>query len=198
MYILTQTERIENSKDIDFLVHAPELEKYYLKAGYKRTERFYKITTMNRVFTVICPEFRDGSNGSMPIVIIPDFLVPGRPYPVYVYLFAIDLYCQNSQMGQRAAAKATKEHFGLATFAHTTLGRAMKSFVSTNLKSGGDTEKKEPASQAKFPTAGPAMGLRDRALHLMYNNQKPLPPGCVDGYLALARYIFKKYRRLLM
>jgi hypothetical protein len=198
MYILTQTERIENSKDINFIVQDPELEKYYLEAGYKITTRFYKITIQHRVYTVTCPEFRNAGNGTPAIVIIPDFLIPRRPYPVYVYLYAIDLYCQNPRLGQRAAAQATKEHFGLATFAHTTLGRALKAFAGSVPGPGGGMGEKEPASQAKFPTAGPAMGIRDRALHLIYNNQKPLPPGCVGQYLALARYIFKKFRRLLM
>ena len=54
---------------------------------------------------------------------MPYFLVPRRRYPIFVYLFALDIYCSNLGKGQRAAAEETREKFGLKTFSHTTLGR---------------------------------------------------------------------------
>ena len=60
------------------------------------------------------------------VMVIPHFLIPGRRYPIFVYLYAISLYSANPEMGQRKAAEMTRKLFGLATFAHTTLGRALK------------------------------------------------------------------------
>jgi hypothetical protein len=42
-----------------------------------------------------------------------------------VYLYALALYGSAPEKGQRWAAEETRKKFGLATFAHTTLGRAL-------------------------------------------------------------------------
>ena len=129
MLILAQCLQLENSKDNICLVQVPELEKQYLDAGYQRCERSYKIKYQRKEYTVICLEFRDDKNSAEPIVIIPEFLIPGRSYPVFVYLYAIALYSGSPEKGQRWAAEETRKYFGLDTFAHTTLGRALKVFV---------------------------------------------------------------------
>ena len=129
MFILTRTDGLENSKENIFRVRATDMEKRYLEAGYLRRERIYKVKSQYKEFTVICPEFRYAATNAESVVIIPEFLVPKRPYPIYVYLYAIDLYSENPNMGQRNAAKATRERFCLESFAHTTLGRALKAFV---------------------------------------------------------------------
>jgi len=74
-------------------------------------------------YEIICPKIR--VNG-IEYLFIPKLLIPGRPYPIYVYLFGIALYSSNPKMGQREAAEKTRKRFDLATFSHTTLGRAMK------------------------------------------------------------------------
>ena len=90
MYILTRASLLENCKDNIYWVEDTDLEKQYLEAGYYRYERSYKIKEQHREYTVICPEFRNDTKGVDSIVILPEFLVPGRPYPVYVYMYAID------------------------------------------------------------------------------------------------------------
>jgi hypothetical protein len=96
--------------------------------GYCIRTRIYKITYGQAVIEVACPLLRK-KGGHQHTLVIPEFLVPRRPYPIFVYLFAIKLYSANPSMGQRAAAEATRKQFGLKTFAHTTLGRALKSFT---------------------------------------------------------------------
>jgi hypothetical protein len=97
-------------------------------------------------------------------------------------------------MGQRKAAETTKKLFGLTQFAHTTLGRALKSFVCNveeNAEISGDscgddlqeTAKEnvvQPASDAKadenknnakeslgFPTTQATMTWRKRAVRFL-------------------------------
>ena len=64
-------------------------------------------------------------------LIIPAFLVSHRRYPVYIYVFAINLYSVNPKLGQRKVAEETRKKFSLKTFAHTTVGRAMKKLAQT-------------------------------------------------------------------
>jgi hypothetical protein len=51
-------------------------------------------------------------------------------------------------MGQRAAAEATRKYFGLKTFAHTTLGRAMKKII-TKLNEAETGESPESPEKAQ-------------------------------------------------
>ena len=133
LFILTQTEPLNNNKTKEIYVNATKKEKELSEAGYRRYDRVYQITQENNDYIIICPEFRrSGKEDVERIVIIPEYLLPGRHYPVYIYLYAIDLYSRNSKMGQREAAAKTRNFFGLETFAHTTLGRALKDFVLKN------------------------------------------------------------------
>jgi hypothetical protein len=62
---------------------------------------------------------------------------------VYIYLYAIDIYSSNPDIGQRKAAEATRKQFGLIHFAHTTLGRALKAFAH-NLEEIEDASENSP------------------------------------------------------
>ena len=148
MYILTQAGLLETCADKNFRVQAANLEEMYLNSGYQRYERSYQIKCQHKEYTILCPEFRKDDGSSLPVVIIPEFLVPGRPYPIYVYLYAIDLYISNPERGQRWAAKATRKYYGLPSFAHTTLGRALKALV-TNLETAGINEIEELEAESK-------------------------------------------------
>ena len=65
------------------------------------------------------------------MVIVPDYLISHRRYPVHVYIYAINEYCNCTNKSQRESAKKTRVQFGLETFAHTTLGRAFKKLCMT-------------------------------------------------------------------
>jgi hypothetical protein len=168
MFILTRASRLENCEDKTYRVEDIQLEKEYLDAGYKRSERRYKLNDQYKEFTVICPEFRNAAKCAEPIVLIPEFLVPGRPYPVYVYMYAIDLYSGAPEKGQRWAAEETRKYFGLTSFAHTTLGRALKAFICIIDREamepyGGDTEMSEGGKKSNFPTVQSTARLRKQA-----------------------------------
>ena len=170
MFILTRASRLEGCEDNIYRVQDTQLEKEYRDAGYQRYERRYKLKGQYKEFTVICPEFRNDTEGAEPIVLIPEFLVPGRPYPVYVYMYAIDLYSNASEKGQRWAAKETRKYFGLASFAHTTLGRALKVFIriigvdaamAPDVAGSGTPEE---GKKSKFPTTQWTASLRKQAV----------------------------------
>ena len=61
-------------------------------------------------------------------MVIPWFLIPGRPYPIQVYLFACSVYSANPGMGQRGAAEATRKMFKLEKLSHSTVSRSFRSF----------------------------------------------------------------------
>jgi len=175
MFILTQGAWLNTSNDNIYRIQDEELEKQYLDAGYQRCERSYKVKEQHKEFTVICPEFRNDTKDVPTIVIIPDFLVPGRPYPVYVYLYAIDLYSRAPEKGQRQAAEETRKFFGLATFAHTTLGRALKAFIRiinecamTPDESSGETAAGGETKLSGFPTVRATERLRKQAAEFLH------------------------------
>lgn len=223
MYILTQSERFENSKDNIYRVQATELEKQYLDTSYQERERSYKIKYQYKEYTVICPEFRDDKKGDEPIVIIPEILVPGRPYPIYVYLYAIDLYSGAPEKGQRWAVEETRKYFGLVSFAHTTLGRALKAFVrnieeaekaskNTCAEAAGDDENKSESQRADaeqcdkakkpgFPTVWSTKVLRERAAKFlggMLTRVRAVKQKAIATCLELVMKWFKEHRRFLL
>ena len=182
MYILTRDTAFENRNNTIITITAPDIEAGYLSAGYQRGERFYKQKFEHREYIIVCPEYRNKANGGEPVVIIPEFLIPGRPYPVYIYLYAIDLYSSNPKLSQRAAAKATRKHFGLSTFSHTTLGRALKRFVENvgeKMKTGSDRQHEEGENGDSrcgnsagnnapvLPALGSTASLRSRASRIL-------------------------------
>ena len=62
------------------------------------------------------------------VVLMPWFLIPGRPYPIQIYMYVCNLYITDPELGQRGAAKATREKFKLKKFSHSTVSRSFRSF----------------------------------------------------------------------
>ena len=221
MYILTSTSGLEKSENKIYRLPRSDLGTEYQSGGYRRRERGYKIVYQHAEYTVICYEYRNDDLNDGPIIIIPDFLLPRRPYPVYVYLYAIDVYSNAPEKGQRWAAAATRKRFGLATFAHTTLGRALKAFVNINkekdktaLDEGGGGESAEcfvteaPESvrcgngnvkRADFRTVGSTQALRMAAASALGGKLAGARiEKMIEYSLEMARSWFLKYRRLLL
>jgi len=73
---------------------------------------------------IICPRyiFADESD----VIVIPWYLILGRPYPIQIYLYACGVYSSNPDMGQRGAAAATRKEFNLKKFSHSTVSRSFK------------------------------------------------------------------------
>jgi hypothetical protein len=139
---------------------------------------------------------------------------------VYVYLYAIDLYSSNPAIGQREAARLTRIKFGLESFAHTTLGRALKAFTIKNeaaidknnpetaYPDGSETvtEHKEDSSQGCgenkrrcFPSARQTTAQRQRAAQIIGSKQgwQERQKG-IESYLKLVWEVFRRHRRLLL
>jgi len=121
------TPGIKNkSKKINVLT--PKEVNEYRKKGYKCRERAYPLIIGRIENEVICLEiWKKGSKEHT--LIIPAFLLPHRIYPAFVYMFAINLYSSKPKLGQRKVAEETRKKFNLETFAHTTIGRAMKALA---------------------------------------------------------------------
>jgi hypothetical protein len=128
-YILTEESRIKTTPDNIFNVLPEDRKKNIRQENLTITVRRYKLECGQVVYEINCLEIQDKENGCR-YLIVPEFMKPKRPYPIYVYIYAIMLYSSNPAMGQRKAAKRTREVFGLQTFSHTTLGRAMKKLVA--------------------------------------------------------------------
>jgi hypothetical protein len=96
-----------------------------LKArGFKLSARQKKVLVRNRDYEAIAYVVR---HKNWPdIKIMPDMISPHRPYPIYIYIFAVAIYELVSGMTQRRAAEITRQCFGLETFSAPTLCRARK------------------------------------------------------------------------
>jgi hypothetical protein len=203
MFILTRSDQLENCEEKIYRVQDTLLEKEYLDAGYQRHERSYQLKYLHKEYVVLCPEFRNDTNGTEPIVLIPEFLLPGRPYPVYVYMYAIDLYSGAPEKGQRWAAEETRKQFGLESFAHTTLGRALKSFIciiggDATASDEVDTQTLEGSKKNNFPTVQSTAPLRKQATRFFQGRLKAELQQIISICCGIAREWFKVYGCFLL
>jgi len=173
--ILTQPGRIENKGTHEYKILTIQQEQAFIEEGLAIREHVYKLQCGLTTVEVYCPEIAElGNSNEARYLILPEFLIPGRPYPIYVYLYAIETYCTNPWMGQRDAAKRTQERFGLKTFSHTTLGRAMKKLERQIEKYEIAPQNKDSRNEAtdttgeKLPSVEQTKGRRAAvASHLM-------------------------------
>lgn len=87
----------------------------------------YVVSLHYRDYRLICPVLKP-RNGAMT-VLWPSFKLPRRRYPVFVYLYAVARYLSTTLSMRTVAAEARKK-FGLATFSHTTLSRALRKLAA--------------------------------------------------------------------
>ena len=97
-----------------------ELQAFITQGTVIKKKKRYLLIIHHRQYTIECPILRmdDGSYQ----MIWPSFKLPNRPYPVFVYLYAVALYL-SSEKSQRTTAQRTLHFFGLSTFSHSTLCR---------------------------------------------------------------------------
>jgi hypothetical protein len=126
IYIITYETNLENQKDYEIETELPDEMQSILETVESVTYLSYHIEGRWCKHEVVCPRYTFAGGGF--VVVIPWFLIPGRPYPVQVYLYASGLYSANPAMGQRAAAKATRAEFGLEKFSHSTVSRSFAAF----------------------------------------------------------------------
>ena len=107
------------------LNHRQSWTNFFRTAENVRYHR-YQIEYIDRDHEVVCPRYTF-ANGTY-VIVIPWFLIPGRPYPIQIYLYACSEYSSKLEMGQRGAAEATRKKFNLDTFSHSTVSRSFKTF----------------------------------------------------------------------
>jgi len=166
LHILTTRDRNINSKNKTYIVLTAGQEKAMTEEGLLVQNHVYKIQCGRVEIHVHCPKIHDQENEER-YFIQPEFLVAGRPYPIYVYLYVIAVYCLNPEMGQREASERTRIRFGLATFSHSTLCRALKT-LEKHIKEQKEEKQNErmpsqtmPAHRKSFPTVGQTRDRRD-------------------------------------
>lgn len=147
----TQIESI-NDENIFQDIYVPRCEAEESAQEPQADVQYYhfKLQCGRREYYIHCPLVK-GENGNIALV-VPSFMLPNRPYPVYVYIYAILLYCENLEMGQREVARKTKEYFDMETFDHSTLCRAMKAIERLRDEASKNTTVFKQPKQNCFPT----------------------------------------------
>jgi len=62
----------------------------------------------------------------LEISLIPWFIVPGRPYPIFTYVYAIWHYVSSEHKSMELTATVTGEIFGISSFDKSTVSRCIK------------------------------------------------------------------------
>lgn len=116
-----------NKADSVYCPLTPEEFVMFRKEGLiSKKNRTYRMVLYHREIQVECPILMDGNRAVG--VIMPAFKLPYRPYPCYVYLFAIALYLVGYSM-RKAAGKVQKQ-FGIPGFSHSTISRIWSILLS--------------------------------------------------------------------
>jgi len=87
--------------------------------------RNLRMEYMHHKVTVTCPQISSPA-GSKKVLLIPWFTLPGRPYPVFAYIYAIWHYNVSEKKSQRLSAAAAGKVFGIDSFNKSTVCRNIK------------------------------------------------------------------------
>ena len=93
-----------------------------LTVTYHRQQMGYY---MQRKITITYPQVSDPATG-MRVSLIPWFMLPGRPHPIFAYIYAIWHYRTSGEKSQRLSAAATEKLFGIDGFNKSTLCRSLR------------------------------------------------------------------------
>ena len=125
--IILHSVKFENNFCYEISPVQRELAVAFRAIGYSVEYRYKKLLADNREYEVAYPIVTNRETEGK-IVILPEFVSPHRPYPIYVYIFAVGIYELNPGIPQRAVASLTRKQFGLETFSHSTVCRVRKHF----------------------------------------------------------------------
>jgi hypothetical protein len=102
-----------------------ELVNAWEKAGLSVTYHHQTIEYMGCRTIIAYPQV-NGGKGSLSISLTPWFMLPGRPYPIFVYLYMICHYINTGQESQKDSAAAAGELFGIDQLNKSTVCRSLK------------------------------------------------------------------------
>jgi hypothetical protein len=173
-----------------------ELVRAWTGSGYDVGYHRRRLEYMGRIVTIRCLKVLNPDSG-VGVSLIPWFIVPGRPFPVFAYIYAIWHYHKNGKKSMDEAAAACGKLFGIERFHKSTVSRSIKAMEKTLdmsqmdralAASGGDVPHWEP--QAVRP-CGDAVGrvteiLRtcpsaDSLENAYREEMKPLPEAINTG-----------------
>ena len=122
---LTNTEFNNKGNEI-YTIKPEELEILRSTGVILKKNKKYTLSFNYRDFQLHCPlfEFRPGKTA----VIWPSFKLPRRPYPCFIYLYAVARYL-TTELSMRLVAEEVRKKFGLETFSHSTISRALKKLI---------------------------------------------------------------------
>ena len=93
--------------------------------GFVVRYRSQKINYMHRSVAVIYPQISNPATG-VKISLLPWFMLPGRPYPVFAYIYAVWHYHSTEKKSQKETAAAVGKLFGIRSFNKSTVSRSIK------------------------------------------------------------------------
>ena len=98
---------------------------HWTDIGYEVTYRSRRIYHMRHSVTLVYPVVLNPKSG-VSISLVPWFLLPDRPYPVFVYLFAIWHYHNTGKKSLNESAAAAGKVFRVEQFNKSTVYRSIK------------------------------------------------------------------------
>jgi hypothetical protein len=116
--------------------------------GYGVKFRNQTIIYMNKRVSVRYPVVSN-PNTDMSVSLIPWFMRPGKPYPVFVYAYADWHYTTSEQKSMKQSACAAGKVFGIESFNKSTLSRARKDGQSCGINIDKPQSTDEPACLPK-------------------------------------------------
>jgi len=156
-----------------------------------KKKQTYRMVLHHREVQVECPILMVGNRAVG--VILPAFKLPYRPYPCYVYLFAIALYLVGISM--RKAAGKVQKRFGIPGFSHSTISRTWSILL---LKADLLSEVSEPDTPGKSMPGHPVFLERaawtqekKQAAFRLFKSLRPLLTSPEEGMLLVYRYFMR-------
>jgi len=127
-----------------------ELIRKWRSMGFEFGYRSQRLEYIGRDVTVKYLEVSNPQTG-IKISLIPWFLAPGRPFPIFVYLYAVWHYNNSEQKSMQLSVMATRKLFRISNFSKSTLSRTIK-FMEP-LLSSFQMNSPLPAEEPEIPSA---------------------------------------------
>ncbi|MCL2153666.1 MAG: hypothetical protein FWH57_12055 [Oscillospiraceae bacterium] len=109
-----------------------ELIAQWRSAGFECKYRNQSLEYMHHKVTIKYIQVSNPQT-NMKVSILPWFLLSGRPYPIFAYVYAIWHYINSEQKSMQLSAAVVREIFGISSFHKSTLSRnirAMEQLIS--------------------------------------------------------------------
>jgi hypothetical protein len=103
------------------------LVKHWTQLGLITTYHIQKIDYMHHRVSITYLKIRNHETG-VSISILPWFMLPGRPFPVFIYIYAAWHYHSTNKKSLSQTTAATKKVFGLEGLDKSTVSRNIKAF----------------------------------------------------------------------